>query len=212
MQIRHLSVRKTARVLVLGDPQTARVIWIALHGYAQQIGRFAEALRPLEDDETAVIVPEGLHRFYTKGFSGEVGASWMTREERENDIADYCRYLDDVATNMIPPEATLKLLGFSQGAATATRWACRTQRSIAQLVLWAGVLPHDLDLSNDLPVLQTLDILFVLGDRDEFISEDKASLMETELLRLGIPYHRLGFEGKHHLNSAILNQLRTNQH
>ena len=37
------------------------------------------------------MAPEGLSRFYLEGFSGKVGATWMTREDRLNDIDNYLR-------------------------------------------------------------------------------------------------------------------------
>jgi hypothetical protein len=43
-----------------------------------------------------IIAPEGLSRFYRKGFSGDVVASWMTKDDRLDDMEDYVRYLNDL--------------------------------------------------------------------------------------------------------------------
>ena len=40
-----------------------------------------------------IIAPQGLHKFYLEGTSGRVGASWMTKENREDDIKNYLVYL-----------------------------------------------------------------------------------------------------------------------
>ncbi len=64
-----------------------RKLLIALHGYGQLAQYFAKKFDQLPK-EYALLVPEGMHRFYLDGNSGRVGASWMTKEGREMDIDD----------------------------------------------------------------------------------------------------------------------------
>ena len=68
---------------------------------------------------------QGLHRFYARG-QGKVVASWMTREDREQAIADNLGYVNRVVMRRCPgagDEATVVFLGFSQGVAMAYRAA-----------------------------------------------------------------------------------------
>jgi hypothetical protein len=67
-------------------------ILVALHGYGQLAQFFARKFAAL-DQSFGIIVPEGPHRFYLEGSSGRVGASWMTKEWREQDIEENTRYL-----------------------------------------------------------------------------------------------------------------------
>ncbi len=46
----------------------------------------------------------------------------MTKEDRENEIADYVDFLDAVFGEVVTPGARVTVLGFSQGVATAARW------------------------------------------------------------------------------------------
>ena len=52
---------------------------IALHGYGQLAFYFAKKFESVPDDY-ALLVPEGMHRFYLQGSSGRVGASWRQRK------------------------------------------------------------------------------------------------------------------------------------
>ena len=89
----HLAVARNARYFTLGETGPAvDEIWFALHGYAQLAGAFARYCQPLAAPRRLVVVPEALSRFYlgdhTKpaGPDARIGASWMTREDRQADI------------------------------------------------------------------------------------------------------------------------------
>jgi predicted esterase len=108
-------------------------VWIACHGYGQLAAPFAQALEPLDDPTRVILVPEALNRFYPgealrlHGPDSPVGATWMTREDRESEITDYVEYLDLVASTirreMHHADVKVVALGFSQGVATVCRWA-----------------------------------------------------------------------------------------
>ena len=77
---------------------------------------------------------QGLHRFYARGH-GKVVASWMTREDREQAIADNLGYVNRVvraALQGVGDEATIVFLGFSQGVAMAYRAAVMGERRAAR--------------------------------------------------------------------------------
>jgi len=208
MKLIHHSFPKTARVWIHGDVDSASTVWVALHGYGQDVKRFAEVLAVLEDENTAVIIPEGPHRFYSSGFSGEVGASWMTKEDRDNDILDYINYLSGISDRFNLSNKRLNVLGFSQGAATASRWVSKSKISIHHLVLWAGIIPPDLDLSIDIPILREIRTTLVVGNDDEFIQESSLGKMKEIMDDYGLKYNFISFEGKHRLNREVLNALK----
>ncbi len=97
MDAHHLPVGRTARYYTLGPIGAAtRQVWFACHGYGQLAERFLQRFEPLDDGAHLIVAPEGLSRFYLSDNPRErrVGATWMTREDRLNEIADYVRYLD----------------------------------------------------------------------------------------------------------------------
>ena len=91
-----IKISKTAKYTTYGNPDKASIIIFALHGYGQLVQFFIRKFQVLDAEQYFVVAPEGLHRFYLKGSSGRVGASWMTKEERQSDIEDYINYLDDL--------------------------------------------------------------------------------------------------------------------
>ncbi|MGB1122955.1 MAG: hypothetical protein ACPG08_05475, partial [Flavobacteriales bacterium] len=133
MPYHSFSVTKTARYFTAGPAiAEANGVLIALHGYGQLPEFFMRRLQPLADAGWAIIAPEGLHRFYLEGAHGRVGASWMTKEAREDDIADYVRYLDALSAELGLTERRPVLLGFSQGVATASRWVAMGQTAFSR--------------------------------------------------------------------------------
>src|SRR5881296_4496989 len=135
MEEHHITTSRTARYYTLGQlgPST-REIWFVCHGYGQLAGRFVRHFEPLAGKTRFMVAPEALSRFYLEDTAvpasqRKVGATWMTREDRLREIDDYVRYLDalhaEVFARVERGAVTLHLLGFSQGTATACRWAAR---------------------------------------------------------------------------------------
>src|SRR6059036_2375109 len=155
MQEHHIGVSRTARYFTLGNSSPGvGEVWFACHGYGQLAARFLEKLRVLDDGRRYLVAPEGLSRFYLSESPTErrVGATWMTREDRLSEIDDYVRYLDalhaEVFARVERASVTLNLFGYSQGTATACRWAARGAARVDRLILWAGEVPPDLDLAG----------------------------------------------------------------
>ncbi len=206
-----LRVARTARVATLGTPRTARTWWVGLHGYGQRAADFAQALAPLAGPNRCVVAPEGLSRFYVDGLDTheQVGASWMTREAREAEINDYVAYLD-AAVRHLRPEGQpprLRVLGFSQGAATASRWALLGDCPVDQLVLWGGAPAHDLDLATHADVLRDLDLTLVFGTDDPYVSAERRAAVQQRLSAHDIPASTRTFAGGHRLDADALRAL-----
>jgi predicted esterase len=197
---------------VLGtlDAET-REVWLACHGYGQLAERFARGLAPLLGPGRAVVAPEGLHRFYLDphdrpAAERRVGATWMTREDRETDIADTNAYLDAVAAAIhVPsPRARIATLGFSQGCATVARWAAASGIPLARIVLWGSGLPHDLDWERAVPRFRTIPLTFVIGEQDGYLTPERIAEQEQALRARDVEYEVLRYPGGHHLDAPTL--------
>src|SRR2546425_7671757 len=145
MREHHLIVPRSARYFTLGElgPGT-RDVWFVCHGYGQLAGRFLRQFEPLMDGTRFVVAPEGLSRFYLesgRGRNEKVGASWMTREDRLSEIADYVRYLDalqaEILRDVDPGTVGGHLLGFSQGTATESRWTALGGLRAERMLFWS---------------------------------------------------------------------------
>lgn len=210
MQQKKITVPKTARYFILGDP-TADIttVWFVCHGYGQLASYFLRNFEVLEAKNTLIIAPEGLHRFYWEKFSGRVVASWMTKEDREDDIIDYVNYLDllysEVLASLKNKKIKIVVLGFSQGTATVCRWIANKKSPVDRLILWAGSLPPDLQFAQE--TLKNLQTYFVAGDADEFIKEEQVKEYTQLLTEKKLLFEIIRFNGKHELHESTLKAL-----
>jgi predicted esterase len=196
-----LTAPKTFRYWISGDFEKANKLIIVLHGYGQLAEFFIRKFKDLNDD-FLVVAPEGTHRFYLNGTSGRVGASWMTKEDRESDIADNLNWLSQLYTELTKQKTFIKtiLLGFSQGGATAARWFYSQKVQFDQLILWASVFPPDLEKHL---IQSNSNNYFVIGADDEFYNAE-AQKNEIEFYEK-IGFQTLQFAGKHDIEIYALN-------
>lgn len=207
-----VEVPRTARYFSLNSvQQKTKNIWIVFHGYGQLAEYFIKHFEDLDADENFVIAVEGLSRFYVDGLSGRVGASWMTKDDREEEINDQSNYVNAALKHaQIDPRDTtyrLNVLGFSQGAATAVRWLVKNEIRPAQLVLWAGSFPHDVNTVEDKNVLSKLPVHFVYGDKDPFLKKVNMDEKFAELKDKGLNLRVWPFEGKHVMDKPTLTKI-----
>lgn len=207
----HLRVQRTARYFTLGQPtpQTNCLV-IACHGYGQLAKHFIKKFDVIARPDTLVVAPEGLSRFYWGGLSGNVAASWMTKEDRLAEIADLSAYLTrlyEYFTADLPANAKIILLGFSQGCATQLRWMAREKPAFSHLVLWAGSIPEDIDYTPAWSYLQGKPLHFVYGVEDPFITPERIAAQQAFAAQLPMPYQVHTFEGKHTVEREALRRL-----
>jgi len=215
MREHHLAVSRSARYFTLGEAGPAtREVWFVCHGYGQLAGRFLRHFDPLADGSRLVVAPEGLSRFYLGSGAGrndKIGASWMTREDRLNEIADYIRYLDalhaEILRDLGRNAVRVRLLGFSQGTATVSRWAALGAVRPDRMILWGGEVPPDLDLVAAADALRRVRLILVAGDQDEYITGKVLARDEGRLREQGIPFETRRFSGGHELDAAVLGEL-----
>ena len=205
----HVEVRRTARYCTLGH-QPSGDVWFVLHGYKQLARRFIRRFQVLDDGTRVIVAPEALSRFYVSAGQGRhgpesvVGATWMTREDRENEIHDYVRYLDQLAETLLDGSERLTVVGFSQGVATASRWVTHGRTVADRLILWGDFLPPDLDMARAATALGALDLVLVRGNRDGALSPELASAEEERLAASGLTCRRVAYDGGHDVDPHTL--------
>ncbi len=212
----HLTVPRSARYCSLGSPVgETRQLWLALHGYAMLARSFGRLLAPLaETPGSLVVIPEALNRFYLEternGRHGDlVGATWLTREDREHDLADALQYLDLLHAAFqaeLPAAAELNLLGFSQGAVMAARWVAAGTVLPHHLVLW-GIVPPEETLPLIAERMTGREVTLVAGDRDQFAPPGSLETMAANLARHGVRARAERFDGGHSLSKELLRRL-----
>jgi predicted esterase len=184
---------------------------VAIHGYRQLSKYFIQKFKPFAERGIAVVAPEGLNRFYIEGYSGRVGANWMTKEDRETDIEDYLFYLNSLLQDLRETYGNVPfhLLGFSQGGATASRWFASNDFEWKSFSLYASVFPNDFDFEGQKARFESLPSYLLFGDSDPFADEATIASKTVWLAEKGINPKILRFEGGHDIYPKVLEKLAT---
>jgi predicted esterase len=198
-----ISSKRTFRYYTSGDLEKAHTIIYALHGYGQLSRYFIEKFKGL-DENYFIVAPEGMHRFYLEGSAGRVGASWMTKEDRDHDIEDNIYWLDELDRVFEAKKPQLKkiILGFSQGGATAARWFYNGSIHAHHLIVWASVFPPDLPKETVIQYQSERTNFFVLGQQDQYYTEDKQRDLVAFYRSMG--FDTTQYEGTHAIHSETL--------
>ncbi len=209
MQLHRLVVPQQLRYATLGqlEPDT-RDVWVVCHGYGQLVPYFIRHFQPLAEAGAFVVAPEGINRFYREGFSGRVGACWMTSEDRLTDIANHTAFLDGLYAELLAyTTARVTVLGFSQGGATVTRWLAQGQARFDRLILWAGELPADIPADTARQVFGRCPLDLVYGTADELIPDEAFATLRERLDGLPLAYRVHTFAGGHHIDGPTLQRV-----
>lgn len=185
-------------------------ILIAFHGYGQLAEYFLKKFEPIFREDRLVVVPEATNYAYQQGFSGRVGAIWMTSHERESAIENNNHYLNEILESVLikyKQKPVVKVIGFSQGAATASRWVSQLSFKVDTLVLWSGGFAHDLDVSRAAQNLKDTKVVVVLGDSDPMITSESIQKQNEFIASLPFEVERLEFKGGHDINLPLLKSI-----
>lgn len=217
----HLTVQRTARYYTIGEltDQTTH-IWFCLHGFGQLASFFSKKFTGLDDGKTLVVVPEGLSRLYLNGKYERIGASWITREDKQHEINDFVAYLNTLYDRILDGRARnrfhITVLGFSQGAATACRWLAGTPANPTpirpdRLILWAGFFSNGIRDMIDPARLVGIETHYVYGAQDEFFELIRDVPAYKAQLMAAIPTLKITvFEGGHRVEPSVLANIIAN--
>jgi predicted esterase len=193
------------RVLVReAEGAGARGVLLGFHGYMENADLQLDRLRmiPGSDGWTLASI-QALSRFY-RGRTDEVVASWMTRQDREQMMADNVRYVERaVAAVGLPgrsPPPNVVSIGFSQGAAMAFRAGVRCRFRTLGIVSVGADVPPDLlgDTTARFP-----PVLFARGVRDEWLTADVFDRDLAALRQQRVDVRPLAYDGAHEWNESV---------
>lgn len=202
----HIQVSKTARYFTLGElDNNTQEVWFVLHGYAQLASDFIQDFEVLNDGSRFIVAPEGLNKFYARGFGGKPAATWMTSEDREAEIDDYINYLNTLYQALqIPTTCRIVVLGFSQGVATASRFIHANTCRVDEFIIYSGELAAE--LVNPISTqLQNKKITYVTGTNDPFITPEKHEKVYALMHQLNAKI--IEFDGGHEVKQEVLKML-----
>ncbi len=176
---------------------------IGFHGYGQRAEDLLQELeRIAPDDRWTLASLQGLHRFYTRD-NQTVIASWMTRQDREDAIADNMEYVAKVLDALGPGK--LVFVGFSQGAAMAYRAALLGHRRAAGLIVLGGDVPPDV---KGVPADRWPPLLIGAGDTDYWYTPTKVAADAEFLHAHGVAFDLFRFPAGHEWTDAFRERAR----
>ncbi len=209
-KLKHVDFKLKARYYTYGElNEDTRYLFIAFHGYGQMASYFIRNFEGL-GKEYFIVVPEGLHHFYLEGMTGRVGASWMTKEDRQTDIENQSAYLNEIVAQFDElKKSNVKLIvfGFSQGVATALRWIVRNEIKVNSFLNWAGSLPNDLEANAVESIMKGVNIKLILGEDDPYINEKVKSEMKSLIHTYKLNIENITYQGDHRIYPKILNKI-----
>jgi dienelactone hydrolase len=186
--------------VLVRDRPGARIVLIGFHGYTENAEIQMARLAAVAGDENWTLVSaQGLHRFY-RGKTPEISASWMTRQDRDDMIADNIEYADRIVDAVVKPPAKIVTLGFSQGVAMAFRAALSGRVHADAVVAVGGDIPPEL-LAD--PGIQFPSVLLARGETDEWYTASKLDNDVTALRARGITPATSVYPGGHAWTDAI---------
>ena len=209
---KQISIPKTHKYSQLGEfSEKTNTVWIVLHGYGMLSEFFIKKFECILNEKTVVIAPEGSNRFYLDNNYSRVGASWMTKVDKEKDIEDnisfietlYTKIVDDIGHNNFK----LKTLGFSQGGATLVRWIMSNSIKVDSLILWGSDIPQDCLTNQNKSRWSSINIKIVIGKKDEYISDENKKKVIDAVNAYGLSYKLIEYDGPHKIIESELIKL-----
>ena len=162
-------------------------VWIVCHGLGFLSRYFIKYFNELNPEENYIIAPQAQSKHYLKNQFKHIGASWLTKENTQNEIKNVLNYLDSVyeqeRINMI--NTNVIVLGFSQGVSVVTRWIAQRGIKCNSLLLYAGKLPREFS-KTDFTAIKNIKL--IVGDTDAYVTpkvleDEKTYAQQNEICR-----------------------------
>lgn len=203
------TTKNTYTTLNTLNPKTKNV-WVVFHGIGYLSRYFLKYFNQLHPKENYIIAPQAPSKYYLNDTYRHVGASWLTKEDTQQETENLLQYIDAVLfAEAIPKRCNLIVFGFSQGVSIATRWVAAKKIQCSKLILYAGGLPKELSPKGfEHLAANKTEVKIILGNNDVYITTDK--LVEEEKKAVSLFNGRakvISFEGGHEVKKEIINSL-----
>ena len=209
---KQISIPKTHKYSQLGEfSEKTNTVWIVLHGYGMLSEFFIKKFECILNDSTVVIAPEGSNRFYLENNYYRVGASWMTKLDKEKDIEDNISFIQTLYSKIVDEightNFKLNTLGFSQGGPTLVRWLMSNKLNTNSLILWGSDIPKDSLVIENKSRWNSMNLKIVIGKKDEYINEEKKQEFVGVVKSYGLKYDLIEYKGSHKIIEEELKKI-----
>jgi predicted esterase len=210
---KHVQTEFKAPYYTFGElTSSTPAIWIACHGYGQLGEFFMKKLETFAELGHHGIVLQGLHKFYYT--QERVGASWMTKHDREVDLLNQRTYFSRVFEaeygGLKLSDFQVNLIGFSQGVSAISRLLFHLKLPCDNLVFWAGGFPPELPGSEISFLKKDYKLIVAIGDKDQYYNEENY-MKNIEYIRATFNREQEVhiYPGRHTVDTNLLKKLIT---
>jgi len=201
--VRIVAATVHGRTLVRAPAERGAERWlVGFHGYAQGANAMLELLRRVPGaDAWRLVAIQALHPFYNK--YNQIGASWMTPQDREHAIDDNVAYVDAVLAALAAEfgaPGRLVLCGFSQGVAMAYRAGLRGTPAANAIVAVAGDVPPEFREHAPRPWPR---VCIVTGTKDTWYTPELLHGDEAAMRAQGVDVRASVFDMAHEWTAAV---------
>lgn len=181
-------------------------IWFVCHGMGYLSRYFLKYFKVLNSLENYIIAPQAPSKYYIQP-KMHVGANWLTKDNTSKDMTNILAYFDAVfEAENIPKDKNFIVLGYSQGVSVALRYLVHRQLQCQELIIHSGGIPKELK-PNDFNFFNA-KVILTYGTMDEYLDEERIKDEVSRAKELfGDNLTVVPFEGKHEVNTELLNQL-----
>ena len=209
---KQISISKTGKYSQIGKcSKKINNVWIVLHGYGMLSEYFVKKFECITNETTLVIAPEATNRFYLRDNYTRVGASWMTKLDKEQEISDNILFLDKlfsiIKKDIGHDNFKLNTLGFSQGGPALVRWLMSNKLNTNSLILWGSDIPKDSLVTENKSRWNSIKLKIVIGKNDEYINEEKKQEFVEIVKSYGLKYELIEYEGSHKIVEEELKKI-----
>ena len=209
---KQISISKTGKYSQIGKcSKKINNVWIVLHGYGMLSEYFVKKFECIINETTLVIAPEATNRFYLRDNYTRVGASWMTKLDKEQEISDNILFLDKlfsiIKKDIGHDNFKLNTLGFSQGGPALVRWLMSNKLNTNSLILWGSDIPKDSLVTENKSRWNSINLKIVIGKNDEYINEEKKQEFVGVVKSYGLKYELIEYEGSHKIIEEELKKI-----
>ena len=191
------------------SPKTKN-IWIIFHGYGQLSKFFIRRFDILDKKENYIIAPQGLSKFYTDKHYQNVGASWLTREDKNIDFKSQLSYLNSVIAQISSKvkmnNYKINLFGFSQGVSTLCRLTQNIDFQIDNIIMWAGWIPSEF-FNLSIESCKNSNFIYVMGKKDKYFDLKLINEYKNEFIKKKYRFNYELFNGEHKVDRKVLKKI-----
>lgn len=184
-------------------------IWLVFHGMGYLSRYFLKYFKTLDPAQNYIIAPQAPSKYYQGPNFKHVGASWLTREDTQQETINVLDYVNAVVKQQqIKNDPRLIIMGYSQGVSIAMRYMAKYHIQVKELILHSGGIPVELSQADLAYLNPKTPVTYIYGSKDQYINEARKT--EQQLLGENLFGDRLTikkFDGIHEVYLPFLEQV-----